>query len=186
MKISITLWICFLFRPLLSQELPFSKFLLNNQDYIKKKVSSNFLDDPYFVKKIFCSSFGDSLEEYYSKKTESISAFEKSDALCYVLTYSNIDSFNITIKNIKDFINSGPFFFKDQDQSDYKKYLEFIERGLIIATVPSINKIIFLHVNSCIFEDNKKKTLSELQKCKAISDIFVFNCGGNPLANQIK
>ncbi|SNR77389.1 hypothetical protein [Flavobacterium sp. ov086] len=184
MRILLKLLIFFFPAFLQSQELPIDKLLLT-KNYVESKQTNNALYGNDFSQKNLISKVSDSIIVYNSSKSTDANVIDKEVGSCLILNFAKKDYLEIIAQ--LNFLNKqGYHVFKDDNQSDYKKYLEFISRGLIISTVPGKNQIILIYVNTCVFLDNKNKLIKNIKNIDLLSDSYVFNCGGKQIFQKVK
>ncbi|MTH18254.1 hypothetical protein [Flavobacterium sp. LC2016-01] len=184
MRIFLKFLICFFPAFLHSQDLQIDKLLLTKK-YTKSIVASSVLYKNDFSEKNLISKVSDSVIVYSTSKSVDIYVIDKEVGACSILNFNKKDYLEIVDK-LNFLIQQGYNVFKDENGSDYKKYLEFINRGLIITTVPNKNQIILIYMNTCVFLDNKNKLVKNIKKIDLFSSSYVFNCGGKQIFQKIK
>jgi hypothetical protein len=183
MKVFLKIFILFLPFLFFSQDLKLEKLLLTKK-YVKKVVARDVVYSTNFAKNIFNTQNNDSIFKYSSSTIENIVSIDKKDGNCIVLNFNKND-FNNTIDKLDILLKEQYNFFKDENQNDYKDYLTFINRGLIIVTIPKRNQIILVYMNTCIFKDSKQKIIKNIICDISFDKSYVFSCGGKGIFQKI-
>ncbi|WP_431241701.1 hypothetical protein ACQ9BO_17140 [Flavobacterium sp. P21] len=186
MKIFLRFLIFFFPVFLHSQDLQIDKLLLTKK-YKKSNVAGSTLFKNAFSDKYLISKVSDSVIVYSTSKSVDMYLIDKEVGGCSIFNFSKKDYLEVVAK-LNFLIQQGYNVFKDDDdnRSDYKNYLEFIARGLIVTTVPDKNQVIFIYMNTCVFPDNKKMLINNIRKIDYFSSSYVFNCGGKQVFQKIK
>ncbi|KAF2515046.1 hypothetical protein EYY60_03030 [Flavobacterium zhairuonense] len=186
MKIFLKFLIFFFPVFLHSQDLQIDKLLLTKK-YTKSTVAGSTLYKNAFSEKYLISKVSDSVIVYSTSKSVDVYLIDKEVGGCSIFNFNKKDYLEI-IDKLNFLIQQGYNVFKDDDdnRSDYKNYLEFISRGLIITTVPNKNQVILIYMNTCVFQDNENKLIKNIKKIDYFSSSYVFNCGGKQVFQKIK
>jgi hypothetical protein len=184
MKVFLKIFMLFFPFLLFSQDLKLEKLLLTKK-YVKKIVTRDIVYSSSFAKNIFNTQSNDSIFKYGSSALENNVSIDKKNGNCIILSFSKND-FISTIDKLDILLKEQYNFFKDENQNDYKDYLAFINKGLIIVTIPKRNQVILVYMNTCIFKDSKQKIIKNIV-CNILFDkSYVFSCGGKGIFQKIK
>ncbi|WP_281232939.1 hypothetical protein [Flavobacterium gelatinilyticum] len=132
------------------------KLLFDHNDF-KKCASYNTLDQSEI--------------HVIKRKTGSVIEYESADEESYLKAKKRIQDFKV--RNYNNF----------SEKLEYKEYHIYNFTGKIIAFNNEKKQMLLILVNSCVFEDQKRRIVQLLEKRK-IFDIYVFNCGGKELVTK--
>ncbi len=120
---------------------------------------------------------------FYIKRENDLSAITRKAGGLLECRFDSDESLKIIKDKIVLFSKNN--YSSLTEDFDYKKYSEFVERGLIVVIDYVETKVLLIRVDSCMFSDQKKYVLKELEKYKK-QNIYVFNCGGKELITIIE
>lgn len=167
-----------------SQNFPIDQLLLT-KEYTKSQLLSKDLYYNNFSQKHFISKQSDSVNAYKTFKDAEIWVIDKEVGSCLFLNFKENDYSEIVDK-LNLLVEKGYTVFENDNEDEYKSYLEFTGRGLIVITVAHKHQIVLISMNTCVFPENKRKIIKNIRSLNLSSSAFVFNCGGKQLFEKIK
>ncbi len=164
-----------------TQSINYQNILFNQK--IDSSMNSKSLSDTLSpINKIFGFSCTDKVNVYFTLNYKSYT-IDSFSGVCKEINYTVKDSSILVISRIDTFLKNGYYNFNND--LEYKEYIKNLYYGLIVAVLPYSNKVLLIHVNSCVYEANLNYVVDKLKNLKEISSIYVFNCGGNPLVKKV-